>query len=63
MSSEQELLEELSRQYAGDGQGYYLAELQLILKGKIQSDITDDHVSALHTEMVNRNQVKMELSL
>ena len=62
MISDQEALAELGRQYKGDGQGYYLAELQLILRGNIQGEITDDHVSSVHTEMVNRNQVKMELS-
>ena len=51
MSNEQEILAELSRQYAGDGQGYLLAELMLILKGDIESPITDDHVEAVRAEI------------
>ena len=54
MSNEQELLAELSRQYSGDGQGYLLAELMLILKGDIKEDITEDHVHAVEVERCYR---------
>lgn len=41
---------ELCRRFAGDQQGFYVAELRMILRGKINEPITDAHLEALIRE-------------